>query len=376
MRRLLWKWHGWLGLFAALPLFIIALTGSVLVFKSELEHLLMPEKVLAASETRLSFTQLLRSADEALPQHEILGWQFAANAGEADKLYVAKQGTYDWQLLFVDPSQGSLLSQPVGLSHYLLDWLLELHYTLLADHLGLAVTALVSILLILLSLSGFILHRQFWRTFFTLRWGKSLRLFLSDSHKMLGIIGAPLFLILGFTGAWWNIEHIVEEWHEPDPKTLIITQSYYNKQLDMDALLTHATQVIPGFQTHYVRFPDKSYAGIHLFGAAQDRGALRSDYGSIVSFDDKSGQLSASVDATKAGALYQFVDSFRPLHYGNFGGLVSKIIWCVVGFLPSLMALSGYLMWQARRKPQIRRHAKRPIDTPTKRDVKEGLVKA
>ncbi len=37
MRRFLWKWHGLLGLIVAVPLFIIALSGSLLVFKAELD---------------------------------------------------------------------------------------------------------------------------------------------------------------------------------------------------------------------------------------------------------------------------------------------------------------------------------------------------
>ncbi|MCG9697304.1 PepSY-associated TM helix domain-containing protein [Shewanella sp. Isolate11] len=360
MRRILWKWHGWLGLFAALPLFIIALTGSLLVFKAEIDQWLMPEVVYASAEERLSFTQLVNDADSALPEHEILGWEFASAAGEADRLYVAKQGTYDWQMLYADPSNGQLLSPPVSLTHFLTDWLLELHYTLLADHVGLVVTGVVSIVLILLAISGFILHRQFWRTFFTLRWNKSLRLFLSDAHKMLGIIGAPLFLILGFTGAWWNIDHLIEESNEPDQAQFIITQAYYNKSLNFDALLVDAAKSIDNFQASYVRFPDKSYPGIHLFGAATDKGVLRSDFGSIVSFDDQTGKSTGALDVTKSGALYQFTDSFRPLHYGNFGGMVTKVIWCIIGFFPSLMALSGYLMWRKRRKPQKAKRASQP----------------
>ncbi len=365
MRRILWKWHGWLGLLCAIPLFIIALSGSLLVFKAEIDHWLMPEVVNASGDTRLSFTQQVNAADKALPEHEILAWEFATKAGDADKLYVAKHGTYDWEMLYADPSNGQLLSEPVSFTHYFTDWMLELHHSLLIDHEGLVVTGITSILLVLLSISGFILHRQFWRTFFTLRWNKSLRLFLSDGHKMLGIIGAPLFLIFGFTGAWWNVDHIIDEWNEPDQAQFIITQAYYNKHLDYDSLLTAASESIDNFQANFVRFPDKSYPGIHLFGAATDKGVLRSDFGSIVSFDDQTGKLIGTLDVAKSSALYQFTDSFKPLHYGNFGGngfigVVIKIIWCVIGFLPCLMALSGYIMWQKRRKPQKAKRERKP----------------
>ncbi|MCE9678062.1 PepSY domain-containing protein [Shewanella sp. AS1] len=363
MRRTLWKWHGWLGLFTALPLFIVALTGSLLVFKAEIDQWLMPEIVYAENSQRLPFDLLVKQADKALPDYEILAWDFAKEPGQSDLVYSAKYGSYDWTLFYVDPSNARLLSEPAPYNDYFTNWVLDLHQTLLADHYGLMITALVSLLLIFLALSGFILHKQFWRTFFTLRWNKSLRLFLSDGHKMLGIIGAPLFLIFGFTGAWWNIEHLIEEIDEPDPAQFIITQAYYNKGINLDSVLTEASHAIDKFETHFVRFPDKSYPGIHLFGSASDKGMIRSDYGSIISFDDQSGKQTSALDVTKSPALYQFTDTFKPLHFGDFAGLTVKIIWCVVGFFPCLMALSGFIMWRKRRPAKSRRQSQRRAST-------------
>ncbi|MDO8255927.1 PepSY-associated TM helix domain-containing protein [Shewanella algae] len=358
MRRFLWKWHGLLGLIVAMPLFIIALSGSLLVFKAELDAWLSPEQVLASADSRLGFGQLLKHADQALPEHEILGWEFAAN-GEADSLYVAKMGSYEWQKLWLDPATGQLLSPPMSMTHMLTDWLLELHYTLLLDHAGLLLSALVSVLLILLGLSGIVLHRHFWRTLFTLRFGRGLRLLLSDGHKMLGILGVPVFLILGFTGAWWNIEHFIdEEFGGHDDSQFVLTKRYYNAELDFDAMLAATQEALPGFVATYVRLPDPSYPGVHFFGHQNNKGPLRSRFGSIISFDDQTGKLSSSFDVRTAGTLYQFVDSFRPLHYGTFGGLTTRILWCLLGFLPCLMALSGFWMWRSRvrgRKRTARR---------------------
>ncbi|EKE71086.1 PepSY-associated TM helix domain-containing protein [Gallaecimonas xiamenensis] len=350
MRRTLWKWHGYFGLAAALPLFLIALTGSLLVFKAEIDGLLMPEVVQAAAPERLPLNQLVRQAQGALGDHEILGWQPAEAPGQADRIYVAKMGTYDWQKAFIDPSNGQLLSPPVSTIHYLTDWLLEFHYTFLAGPVGIAVGALVSLLFLALGVTGVILHRHFWKTFFTLRWGKSLRLFLSDLHKMLGISGAPIFLVLGFTGAWWNIDHLLHEALEPDHSEFKLTHRYYRSDLDFDAMLSEARQALPGFEATYIRFPDKSFPGIHLFGHQVQASSLRSLYGSIASFDDQSGQRTGLLDVTEAGVIYQFEDTFKPLHYGTFGGLVTRVLWCIVGFFPCLMALSGYLMWRKRVK--------------------------
>ena len=150
------------------------------------------------------------------------------------------------------------------MTHMLTDWLLELHYTLLLEHAGLLLSAQVSVLLILLGLSVIVLHRHFWRTLFTLRFGRGLRLLLSDGHKMLGIPGVPVFLILGFTGAWWNIEHFIdEEFGGHDDSQFVLTKRYYNAELDYDAMLAAAQEALPGFVATYVRLPDPSYPGVY-----------------------------------------------------------------------------------------------------------------
>ncbi|QYJ75168.1 PepSY domain-containing protein [Shewanella sp. FJAT-52076] len=348
MRRLLWKWHGLAGLIAALPLFVIALTGSLLVFKAELDSLLMPEVVNASAGTRLPMNQLVASANQQLSGSEILGWQFG-QTGEADTLFVAAMGTYDWQKLWLDPASGSLLTPPVSLTWAITDWLLDLHYMLLLDHAGLLIAGVMALLFLFLGISGIVLHRQFWRTFFTLRWHKGLRLLLSDTHKMLGIVGAPIFLVLGFTGAWWNLEHFYEEeLSGHDDSQYIISQNYYSPALDFDALLADTRRQLPAFVPTYLRLPDASYPGVHFFGYRENGGVLRSRFGSIISYNDQSGAHTSTLDVAGAPALYQFTDSFRPLHYGDFGGLTTRILWCIIGFFPCLMALSGFWMWRQR----------------------------
>ncbi|WP_115719018.1 PepSY-associated TM helix domain-containing protein [Gallaecimonas mangrovi] len=347
MRRTLWKWHGYLGLTAAIPLLVIALTGSVLVFKKELDSVLMPSAIEAQTTQRLAMGQLKTAAQAQLGEHEILGWQ-PGEPGYTDLLYVAKLGTYQWQKAYLDPSSGALVRSPAALQDDITDWLLELHFTFLSGPIGIAVAGVTAVLLLAQAISGFILHRRFWKTFFTLRLKKSLRLLLSDAHKMLGIIAAPVFLVLGITGAWWNLDEFSEAINKEDDSIYALKGRYYSDQINLDTLISSAQQQIPGFQTTYIRFPDKSYPGIHLFGHPQNAGALRSGAGSIVSFDDQTGAVTGQFPAAKANWLYQLKDSFEPLHFGTFGGLISRVIWCIVGFIPCLLALSGFVMWRKR----------------------------
>ena len=41
--------------------------------------------------------------------------------------------------------------------------------------------------------------------------------------------------------------------------------------------------------------------------------------------------------------------TFDPLHFGYFGGLVTKILWFILGLTPGVLALTGTWMWWKRR---------------------------
>jgi uncharacterized iron-regulated membrane protein len=50
----------------------------------------------------------------------------------------------------------------------------------------------------------------------------------------------------------------------------------------------------------------------------------------------------------------------RPLHFGTFAGHWSRIAWILVGLMPGVLFLTGFLMWW-RRVPgrMLRSSAKR-----------------
>jgi uncharacterized iron-regulated membrane protein len=37
-----------------------------------------------------------------------------------------------------------------------------------------------------------------------------------------------------------------------------------------------------------------------------------------------------------------------PLHFGNWGGLPVKVLWCLLGLAPGTLGATGFLMWWNR----------------------------
>ena len=87
MNRALFKIHSTLALFAVVPLLLICITGSILVFKHEIDWLLMPEAVrVEPLGERMARDEVLAAVNEAHPDYEAVGWLWFQDPLRADLL--------------------------------------------------------------------------------------------------------------------------------------------------------------------------------------------------------------------------------------------------------------------------------------------------
>lgn len=353
MRKRIWQIHSWLGLVAGLGLIVIGLTGSLLVFHDEIEALFNPGivRVEPTAAGRLPAGELLASAKRQLPDHRIAGWLYQLDKPfQADLLYVREPGSPEWFIATVNQYTGEVLASPRLGTETFTGWVLELHYTFFADDVGVAAAGLIGLLLVLLGVSGVYLYRDFWKNLLTLRLGRSTRILFSDTHKFIGITTVAFNLILGFTGAYWNITHIighiVEDHDEDKPASAAI---HYAEPLDLDALVADTDARIPGYLPRFVSLPTEEGWPITFYGEAPGN-FLTGPYGSTVSYDAQTHAFVSMRDVRKAGLWTRIADTFTPLHYGTFGGMTVKILWTLGGLTPGALAITGFVMWWLRRR--------------------------
>ena len=224
---------------------------------------------------------------------------------------------------------------------------MELHYTFFAGRVGTLVAGLFAALLCLLGLSGFWIYQDFWSNFIRLRWRAGRQIFLSDLHKTVGITTVVFQLILGFTGAYWNIPSAMRQLRYGTGHPTEMTGRHWSRSISMDALLNRCRQDLPGFQPTFIGFPVVPGADLQIMGHTGS--SFRSAYNNTVTFDSQTGVRKSVREIAKTKLWDQIIDTFRPLHYGTFGGLFVKVVWCVGGLTPGLLTITGFLMWRQRR---------------------------
>ncbi len=363
MNKVLFKLHRLLALLICAPLLLISLSGSVLVYKHEIDALLMPERVRVAAvgEARQSFDVLLHAFNQAYPEYEVTGWQLFADPGRADLVYVMAPGGSEWSSLFVDQYRAKILSDPSPPKYYVTDLVREFHYTFLAGDIGLLLCAVVAVLLCIQALIGMILHRKFWKVLFTFRYRARPIIYFGDLHKLLGVVATPVLLVLGFTGAYWNINQLSYSLAKPVMLSApyIVGERLYNPTLSIDALLRESQGRLVDFAPSFISLPSKPGYVINILGGVSGQNPLYSEFANSLRYDAQTGEFSGLRDIRESGAAAQIKNSFRRLHFGNFAGNWSRLIWVVLGFSPVLLIVTGLAMWRMRRPQRLRQAEKR-----------------
>lgn len=357
--RVLWRLHSVLGLVVGIPLLVIAITGSILVFKPELEQLLQPELFVSepTPEGRLPFDALHKKVIEAVPGYVFLGWEFYDEPTRSDKITVVPNGSSGGLDVYLNPYTGEVKGVPTEEAGRPLGWLRKLHYTFLADHAGIFVVGILGVLMALLALTGFLIYRKFWTNLFKMRWRSSLRMLSGNLHKRVGVLSSPIFLILAISGAFWNIPHgwrVLTSDHEPPS----LVGWELGEGVSLDALIAQSAQELEGFRPTFIRLPNNEGRPLVFFGEIEGQSPLRDRYGSIMLFHPKSGEFLRAAPIMEASIWDQLDNAFFTLHFGTFGGLFTRIIYMVVGLAPGVLAVTGGIVWWQRlRQARQRRRA-------------------
>lgn len=143
-------------------------------------------------------------------------------------------------------------------------------------------------------------------------------------------VGATLFFLLALSGAllWWPgkarwTEHLHTGWPEK-------TRRFVHRVHVAFGFWALPMVLVWGFTAIYFAFPDPFIGAIELFG-----GDASSGTGDVV------------------------LRTLVGWHFGRFGGMTGRLIWVVLGLIPAVLFVTGFIMW--RMRVARRRRATTPL---------------
>ena len=198
-------------------------------------------------------------------------------------------------------------------------------------------------------------YRRWWRRFFTFNSGK--RAFWSDIHKLTGLWSLWFLLVISITGGWYLFEMLRGD--VGDGKLSYAATNAYGATaipapaidaslvpLPLDTLLERVRELRPDLELKTIGFNFSHDGAIYFDGQAGH--LLVRNRANQVHLDIRTGEVLYDQRADAYPLYWRWSDTADPLHFGDFGGLVSKLIWFFFGLLLCLLIYTGTLL-HARR---------------------------
>jgi uncharacterized iron-regulated membrane protein len=352
--------HRYVGLLVGVFAAIIGITGSLLIFKQELDGLLHRSLwyVQPNNSTPVSVQAMIDTVKAAHPDHK-LAWIEEVFDGRSFDFWMNDANDKTLRV-FVDQYTGQILG---SYKDAFFDKVLELHYALLAGDAGVVIMGIAAGLLFLLCATGLVLWPG-WRKLavgFSIKWNAKRQRLNFDLHKVFGVTMVMFIAMTAFTGFCWNFHDQTDpilhamagvpvEAHEEPESTPVAGKPALDVKSVYDPFIAQVNQILPGGKISSFGVPVDEKGSFSVY----KRLPTDSDrfYGSnIFYFDQYSGKLiKQDVESNKpASHLGQrILDSFDEVHYGTFWGIPSRILYIFVGLSIPGLFVTGMVMYLSK----------------------------
>lgn len=350
-RKLLFKVHLYTAFAGGLLLSLMGLSGSILVFRNEIDRLLEPHLLrVEPVDERVSVESVLTAVRWACLGDSVR-YIFPPQT-EADTYQV--QTTRAGRRLYVDPHNGAVLGSRLPRETFT-GLLYALHSELLGGEVGKRVVGVGGILLLLLGVTGLLLWwpgRGRWRRGFQVQWRSNWKRVIFDLHRVGGFLSLPVLILSAVTGASLVFSGFVtgtvlafSGTPELPPVTVPVVQSS-GQPLSLDDILRRADAALPGATVTRISLPASAGATVvvrkRLPSESHPNGM------SFIHVDPHTGEVLSLQDATRAGVGERVLNGRYPLHIGASGGLPMRILTAVGGIAPAALFITGCIVWWNR----------------------------
>ncbi|KFF22603.1 PepSY-associated TM helix domain-containing protein [Chryseobacterium sp. JM1] len=375
------KLHLWFGLSVGIIVFIVSLTGTLYVFKDEIQNRLRKEAMYVKETTASPLSIALLKEKVSLELNE----KFPVNAVEIslDKNKSYRFSYYEknkkgWnyfeevkinKLVYVDQYTGKILAV-YNEKYNFFNILKYIHWSLLLNsEWGKYVVGIPTVLFIFMLITGIVLwwpknkkarKGRFWFSWENVKTWKRKNY---DLHNVLGFYASFFALLISVTGIYFAYPYVKNTFNlvlsgsleQPKEKEIKSPDSLIAKNPSVYDLTAQETRKLYAHSSSF-RIPlnGKNKKGKELKnipvtiygeeGRFSERNALV--------FDKYSGKLLAEKPHQKLNNAEKYANANYDIHTGSYFGLFGKILWFITGLICTSLPVTGFLVWWGKQKKQ------------------------
>jgi uncharacterized iron-regulated membrane protein len=352
LRKFVFLMHLYLGLIAGLFLVLLGITGSLMAFEPEIDHLLHYHlSFVSPGEKKLSLSEISQKVQSEFPSDAIKAYTLSSAPDLSYQIYLGEKEVY------VDPYTGKILgflNQP--------DYWEDLQNTIHQLHLRLAfrnasdtgkkIMSWAGLALLLMELTGLVLWWKQKR--FSIKWKNPSRRVWFDLHNSIGIFSIIFMFILTITGLVIGFErqttpmlYSITGSKPSSAPNFNVTAPPNARQIGIDSVIEIARNAIPGAAPYTINVPNRGevYAIRSRFPEDRTPGGR-----SKIFIDPYSGKLLFAESSRTAPVGTRLIIANRAIHTGDLFGLPSKIMMSLASLSVVFQFISGVTMWWKRKK--------------------------
>jgi uncharacterized iron-regulated membrane protein len=354
--------HLWLGLASGLVVFIVALTGSILVFEHELEPLIESSFHTVSvpdDQRRVPIDQLVDAATQQFGNKEVsrIIVEPQPNRTVVVELRQSKKPK-DILAVALNPYTGKVVDSRQEEDAFF-SVVLRLHRYLCLGDTGKIITGLSCSAFLIIMLSGLVMwwpNRKTSSQRFRVKWNASFKRLNWDLHAVLGFYALPFVFLIASTGLIWSYKWVNNllfiafdgkpQQKREAPTNLSAPNAHQSFLLEN--LYAQTNRQLPHPGKVQISFPEKDNQAITVSKA--NDAATVSNIVDFLYFDTRTSNLigqrlyDAETNGFKARRL------IFPIHTGSLLGWPTQLIALVIALLTATLPVTGFLIWWGKRK--------------------------
>ena len=350
--------HNKLGLYLGIFLVIQGLTGSLLIFSLEIDSFFNAKYFNSPPRdpARIPYQQYVRQIEKREAPAKVVFIEMQSEAGGALKFVLE---SFSGKRLYLDPSDGKAIGEraPVEIFRWPLYYIHTGMFAGAGEHL---VVGTLGGLLLLLSLSGLY---AWWpapggfKKALRITWNKGAIRFNRELHNLSGVVVFSFYIFLSLSGLglvfYDETRAFLNFVSGHRPKTNMETKLNQSPgpKPSLDNILEKARIILPEARVSFISIStQKDIYEIRMRYPGEDNPAGRN----ILRFNVSSGRLLSVRDTRELPWNEKFMDALYPLHIGRAGGILTRVLFFIIGLTPGLLFCTGLILWHKKKKAKRR----------------------
>lgn len=352
--------HLWLGFASGLVVFIVALSGSILVFEKEIDESIHKDFFfveIPANAQRLPVDQLMVSAKAFDTTIKISGVRLSTADVSRTAVFVGKKKE-DTYLVAVNPYTGKAI-RSINDTRSFFTIVLQLHRYLLMGDVGKAITGVSCLIFLSLIMTGLILwwpkKRKMLQQRLKVKWDASRKRLNWDLHAVGGFYAHLVLFIIAFTGLTWSYKWFNNGIFllfdgKPQKKVEVPVNKVIQPQIAgiYEKICEEANKRMPYKGNLIISLPAKDSLAITV--SKENLEASRTNIVDFLYFEKSTGNLLKENYYKDQTAGMKVRRIIYPIHTGNIYGWPTKLIAFICCLIGASLPITGLYVWLGRKK--------------------------